>query len=122
MGQAKIKRDRQRVEAEKRKADASIRPSMLIPSGEPFARTADSKTITFEQFQRLLTLSQEQGIRIRYEDVPLKRRSDDSRFFESYEQMYNEMTNVHWVSAFCLHEAEHRLYLALLGITEFDYI
>jgi hypothetical protein len=76
---------------------------------------------TSEPFMRLLSLSQQQGIKIDYEGVPLERRSDP-RFFESYGQMYNEMTNLNWVSAFCLHEAGHRLYLALIGVTEFDYL
>src|SRR6267143_920247 len=113
MGQAKIKRNRQRAEAEKRKANGPIPPMMERP-----ARNA---TITSEQFLRLVVSSQEQGIKIDYEGVPLAKRSD-ALFCESYQQMYDEITDLYWVSAFCIHEAGHRLYLAPLGITEFDYL
>ncbi len=133
MGQAKIKRDRQRAEEEKRKVGVSNSPAVSKRPSEPLTgtpvyqkrqaleRPTGNAIITSEQFLRLLALSQEQGIKIDYEGVPLERRSD-WRFFQSYQQMYDEITDLYWVSAFCLHEAGHRLYLDLLGVTKYEYL
>jgi hypothetical protein len=78
--------------------------------------------IPYERFVQLVALAKQQGIHINFDGVPPERQQSDERFFQSYEQMYNDVTNLYWVSAFCLHEAGHKLYFAEIGVTQFEYL
>src|SRR5229473_2261363 len=98
MGQAKIKRNRQRAEAEKRQADTLSQPAISIPP--------PSKPVI--------------TIKIDYDEVPIEKRSDP-RFIGLLNYMQRRLSNPNEITAICIHEAAHALFLQIAGMQNFTF-
>jgi hypothetical protein len=94
MGQAKIKRNRQRAEDKKGKADASIRPAILIPPSEPAAITINTDGISDEQ-------------------------KKTEKFKSAYRDMMNQLIAPGFIPVLCAHEAGHAIYFSAAGVKDF---
>jgi len=95
MGQAKIRRERQRAEAEKRKADAPIRPAVLKPPPTEAIITINTDGISDQQ-------------------------KATEKFKSAYRDMLAQLKAPGFIPVLCAHEAAHAIYFTLAGMKEFD--
>jgi hypothetical protein len=106
MGQAKIRRDRQRAEDEKRKADAPIQSAILMPPNEP---TKEENTPAVQK-----------AIIIDISQVP-KERQTDQLFLFCLADVRAKLNDPKEIRAICIHEAAHLFYMTKAGMKDPEF-
>ena len=113
MGQAKIKRDRRKVEEAKRKLDAPTQPvTTVVPSESQ--KPEPAKAAPAPKFI--------EHVRINCNDVIRRRLEKNPRFLKLYWNMQRDFGDRNYGREVCLHEAGHSVLMEQDGMTNVRFM